>query len=220
MALAGVATAANYHNLAEQNPFSEALTAANYKYGMDYTLTFNITSCNLAGDNSGIVLTLAKGEGNEVWELYSQSGRYIGLDYYDGVSVNPDQYTSIAPAQGVAAGLVNGYAGIYTYDDIDVNTDGWFLDSEAANGIKDYTISITGNYAADTTVLTFAKAGKNTVTVNVTSMLDANDFNIGTQLNVGSVAFTATGTPAIPEPATATLSLLALCGLASRRRRK
>ncbi len=34
------------------------------------------------------------------------------------------------------------------------------------------------------------------------------------------VSFTVTNTPAIPEPTTATLSLLALAGLAARRRRK
>ena len=33
------------------------------------------------------------------------------------------------------------------------------------------------------------------------------------------ISVTATGTPVVPEPATATLSLLALCGLAARRRR-
>ena len=216
MALAGVACGANFHDLATTNPFTTALDEANYEYGMDYTLTFNFESCNIGGSNSAIVLTLAKGEGGSVWELYSQTGRYIGLDYYDGSSTGDKNKA----AQGVAGGLVNGYDKIYTYNDIDVNTDGWFLDSGNDNGIAGYTISITGNYAADTTVLTFAKAGKNTVTVNVTSMLDANDFNIGTRLTVSNVVFTATGAPAIPEPATATLSLLALAGLASRRRRR
>ena len=44
----------------------------------------------------------------------------------------------------------------------------------------------------------------------------------GVAMNAAQViaAAAAPATPAIPEPATATLSLLALCGLASRRRRK
>ena len=37
---------------------------------------------------------------------------------------------------------------------------------------------------------------------------------------VAKVTFAATATPSVPEPATATLSLLALAGLAARRRRK
>ena len=44
--------------------------------------------------------------------------------------------------------------------------------------------------------------------------------NLIRNLTIDSMTVTYTAAPSIPEPATATLSLLALCGLASRRRRK
>ena len=65
----------------------------------------------------------------------------------------------------------------------------------------------------------------NSVTNTVTFTgyeLDANDIAFNTErswLRGDIVGFTTTPAP-VPEPATATLSLLALCGLAARRRRK
>ena len=198
MALAGVACGENYTTPATTNPFAEALMAVNYEYGMDYTLTFTIGS-SITGSHGGLVLTLATNDTNVTWSLFSQQGQYVGLDNGNN---------------GVGSGLVDGYANVYTYNNISEGTDGWFMDSGAHDGIGGYTLTIVGDSKADTTVLTFAKAGKNTVTMNINSMLDASQFNIGEKTSASNVSFMA-----IPEPTTATLSLLALAGLAARRRR-
>ena len=50
---------------------------------------------------------------------------------------------------------------------------------------------------------------------------DGEQFKTGTiDATAGSICVTNTQIVYVPEPATATLSLLALCGLAARRRRK
>ena len=203
MALAGVASGENYCDTASSNPFSSALTAAGYEYGMDYTLSFTLGS-SITGSHGGLVFVLDKSNADVIsWTLFSQQGQYIGID---------------SGNNGVSSGLVSNYGSVYSYDDISVGTDGWFMNSGSHDGIAGYTVTITGNAKADTTVLTFEKAGKNTVTMNINSMLDANDFNIGEKISASNVSFTATAP--IPEPTTATLSLLALAGLAARRRRK
>ena len=203
MAVAGVAMAENYRGVATTNPFSDAITLSQYQYGMDYTLSFTLGS-SITSSHGGTVLTLAQNNvGTATWVLFSQQGRYVGLDNGN---------------DGVANGLVDGYATVYTYDNISTGADGWFMDSGSNDGIAGYTVTITGDAAKETTVLTFAKSGKDTVTLNFNKLLDASHFNIGEKASASNVSFTVT--PTVPEPTTATLSLLALCGLAARRRRK
>ena len=87
--------------------------------------------------------------------------------------------------------------------------------------------------SADSKALTVATAGYESASdwlsaldgkVQI-SLVDAAGNSVSYKLNemsveAGSAAITVTGNLNIPEPTTATLSLLALVGLAARRRRK
>lgn len=83
----------------------------------------------------------------------------------------------------------------------------------------------------ETTTGTLALTGDNAITINANesvsialTMTDADLNNTYSGITGGSVTYSSVSlpdpTPAVPEPATATLSLLALAGLAARRRRK
>lgn len=86
------------------------------------------------------------------------------------------------------------------------------------------TTNISLAYAGHTTTGTLDLAGDNAITIGANetvslalTMTARNGYNTYSGITAGSVTYT---TPVIPEPTTATLSLLALAGLAARRRRK
>ena len=183
MALTSVASATNYNGGADVNPF--ALYATAYTLGQDYTLEFTLTS-PLSDFDSGTVLILD----NTNWGVFSQQGRYVGLD--EGAD-----YT------------------IRTAFNTEEKTEGWFIDYGSGNAINGITIKVEGMAATNTTVLTFPK-GDNDVTMTINQLLGFNGINIGKAMTASNISFT---TPSVPEPTTGTLSLLALAGLCIRRRK-
>ena len=110
------------------------------------------------------------------------------------------------------------------------------------------TMSFTSSYNVSASIWTFDKTtesitllqGRTTSKANTPCTITVENLNLGandmivfawsgsaeggtsggTKISVTDVSMVATVTPSIPEPATATLSLLALAGLAARRRRK
>ena len=87
-------------------------------------------------------------------------------------------------------------------------------------GIVNLSVTVDVTSAGSTITLGMANGAK--AVIETAYVLDANDLEF-TSLDIGTsaVVFSANGqTVVIPEPATATLSLLALAGLAARRRRK
>lgn len=91
-----------------------------------------------------------------------------------------------------------------------------------------YTITLT-KIGKDVTLAVDGKATgygvlADSVTGNITDLMlggnQSSQYKINEVVHSASWAVLTPTTPAVPEPATATLSLLALAGLASRRRRK
>lgn len=170
------------------------LPGVNYFSGDPYTLTLDFgTTVNINGYTSVPILTLGTN-----CHIFSQAGSYIGLSI-NGTSVDGQ--------------LTGGYTAT-SYDVVAGTTQGWFAD----NGVSGQTLTITGikgeGETGDSTVLTFVK-GDVTKTLTFNSLLNVNEMS----LNTGRLT-NASVTSYVPEPATATLSLLALAGLAARRKRK
>lgn len=115
-----------------------------------------------------------------------------------------------------------------------VNVKGSGLTSDAGTAMDMSTLLTSGTYTftvertGDSTVYSVtdsngAVCGSKTVDASWNNVMPTsfvtsiNDTQLSNGWTLPSVTFT---TPVVPEPATATLSLLALCGLAARRRRK
>lgn len=114
----------------------------------------------------------------------------------------------------------------FTFDTYGINGGG--SDKNATIPVTLTLAGITTNISLDfggrTTTGTLDFTGDNAITIGANqtatlalTMAATNGFNTYSGITAGSVTYT---TPVIPEPTTATLSLLALAGLAARRRRK
>ena len=116
------------------------------------------------------------------------------------------------------SGLILQTRDLVTFNSLNNNATYGSKEALLANYINGGSITLNGvelTYSAtgfDGASLNAEDVGKYTFTLT--------DNAIQLQYVAYSQAATAPETPAIPEPATATLSLLALCGLAARRRRK
>ena len=226
MALAGVAAAAP---TAQQfkNCMTEAITLSNYQVGGAFNLNFSVTSSSVIdGKYSATLLELASG-----WGIFTQAGSYIAMentDTNDRSWVNPTTSDTTNKT--------------FTW----TSTDGAKLDSwvsrnpngtdGGAPGIANLGVDVNVTSAGSTITLTMASGVK--AIIETTYVINANDIQYGSTLlsdaygnvnNVGQIFNMADGGTVtmggvayniIPEPATATLSLLALAGLAARRRRK
>ncbi|MCI6981672.1 MAG: PEP-CTERM sorting domain-containing protein [Akkermansia muciniphila] len=182
------------------NPFETPIASTPYTGVEDYKLSFELTTSFGTG-GTGTIITLSSG-----WGLWSQMGNFVAFD--------------TGTPGGSFSAFVNDYQSKTTFNDITTSSNGWFMQTgetvTSYDTLSGYTLTITGNQKDATTVLTFAKEGKSTITVNMTEYLNAKDFVLGeNSVSASNITFTT-----VPEPATATLSLLALAGLAVRRRRK
>ena len=225
MALAGVAAADTY-TASEANTW--LTSAGNQIGGSKYTLTFTIADTFKPGHGTGNTIFDIATFDNKVWAIYQQDGRYLGL----GEGAGPDG--SYASRNDASVNSVDtDTAGTNNAADYS----GWFYDSGSnSTALAGATFSIaSGNGYTD---ITFTTAGESprSITLNRSVFLGTlNQSNAGvsllkfTNVELSSVSLTyddgtltipAKPTPSVPEPATATLSLLALAGLAARRRRK
>ena len=96
-------------------------------------------------------------------------------------------------------------------------------DNNAWSVVKETTGSLTLNSSAELT-LTLSPSIKWTDSYKVVAVIDNTAKNLtggnAPTYTMTGITMSAVATPAVPEPTTATLSLLALAGLAARRRRK
>ena len=212
MALCSMATAADVSLLSEQ-------LLGSYKNGDTFILTFQIDYTTVSGTQ--YLMTLA-----DSYYLVSQAGEHYGFSNV-GTSVTGQLAKDTTSTTGNAIVNTDGQAfGWYSWKrDLASTACGPLFDT---SNNKHSTITLS--YYADTNVTQWVVekpqigaygAVTQTVTMSGYKDIDASTitYNDATfAVLADSVTFRST--PAVPEPATGALSLLALCGLASRRRRK
>ena len=200
MALAGVAAAA---------PNELGISTGGNFWGGDFTLTFTLNEGALSATDTTDVLAL-------YWGTFSTG------DYYaNGITLtwSSDSEVSLYIGDGAMASVAGGDEGA----NITENT--------SFNGLRGATFGTKLSMGETYTLVNVGGDGNQTVSLY--SGVSANGVALETvnyngNMNGGNADTTMRSvvnaqygyTPAVPEPTTATLSLLALAGLAARRRRK
>lgn len=209
MALAGVAVA---DSGTEMNTELKALIeSTGYKYGDTYTLTFNIIDVGSGNETNISYLQMASN-----YYLFTQNNNYVGL-----TSVTGDP-------GGSWIAITETKNGVNTMEcDASTTLPTGFFSWDASGQKSTITLGNNGGTESANVVVTLSYDGK-TTTLNLAAptvtekivisnlSLNANDFVFNTArdwLEGEVVSF-------VPEPTTATLSMLTLAGLAARRRRK
>ncbi len=213
MALAGVA-AADTTALTLEN-FNSQLTTISKLNPTEYTLTLTIGGSDFNGYGSGYILQLA-----ENWGVFTQAGNYVAMENTDA---NDRAW--------VTASTISADKTVYTWTSSGTTTD-TLLDSwvskdtnggNAQPGIKGMSITLDVTEAGS--VVTLGMTNGTTSIIETGYVVDLSDIKLimdtGEAANQGVSSITnASLTYTVPEPTTATLSLLALAGLAARRRRR
>ena len=216
MALAGVAcgadwtTTGSYFNAVMEN-FTTTLSP-----NTAYELTFTVKQISFSGYDTDTVLTLGGS-----YHIMSQAGSYVGLS-----TTNNSLSNGSGDPGAVTSGTVDPDSLMHTitsaspvYGWVSLNKD----KGSAAYGVSNMTITVAYDGTDSSIVLDFDGAQEYDTTINLTGqMIDPTVLALGSRITtVGNATMVVDGkTYLIPEPATATLSLLALAGLAARRRRK
>ncbi len=212
MALAGVASAAT------SKDFTTTLNnlTQDWVAGTAYELTFTVTGHTFNGYISDTILTLGAN-----YYIMTQAGDYIG------VSADNDSLTNGTSDPGPnKSGSFNEAKTLYTIES-DSPVYGWVsLDDNKASakyGVANMTVTIGYNGTDSSILLDFDGASENDTLITLKGQeISANALKLGshvTSVNSGATLTYGGSTYAVPEPATATLSLLALAGLCARRRR-
>ncbi len=241
MALAGVAMATEPVTL---TPLTEEGWSHTVRTGKTATWSQNATSGTLTLDNSNWSQTSA------TYDLATNLGGTLGfsVDITRGSVSGGVSFVLIGTEKSLTLGTKGYTDGTLFYGTSDnVTASSYYLNEAWENGTTmdsssllssacnyNATATLTGSTAVNAegnTILTLtasSTSADSTATVNIdlgkNFVLDKIMF-CGDGANNATGIWTisnlsVTGTPVIPEPSTATLSLLALCGLASRRRRK
>ena len=209
---------------------SESDVWSNLNTGTSFTISFDITKINVLSSQSTIA---------------SFAGSHNANGYDDGkllIRMSDSGSLTLINSHGTSSNSWSEYFDGSTYGDATVSAYSTDLGLTVEESL---TTTTTYTFVSDTVSKTFT-IYKNGIQIDqwtnwntdtgLTGMQLAGRFGGGTRLTgdetvefdnvtiwnkalsekeVGYIV-----TPAIPEPATATLSLLALCGLAARRRRK
>lgn len=196
---------------AAQTEYQSLLQTGGYQRGTDFTLSFTISATSLAANTAAYFLKLG-----DTVTLASQGGTYVGFG------------TTRSAPNGWLTSTWDETSKTHSYT-VNGSTTGWFSrgDGETDGSSctiagSSYVISVVGN----TTTLTMTRSDgvKNIVTLNNFALsADKVIFELKRVSGNGSASdtnLTFTNITFVPEPATAMLSLLALAGLAVRRRRK
>ncbi|MBQ8807347.1 MAG: PEP-CTERM sorting domain-containing protein [Bacteroidaceae bacterium] len=219
MVLAGVASATEAYTGTELNAWlTDALT---HRGGSKYTLTFTLTDTFNYSQYSHTIFTL-----DGTWGIRHQQTKYLGLAVSDDVgsgSYASRSDTTVTMIDTDTAGA-----------DSSEMYKGWFYEGSDSDALKGATFTI---YSADSnTTITFTTAdASRTITLQRDTFYtpgtnfgfkdsgllnEAIAKSASITFDSGTYTIAPTPAPAVPEPTTATLSLLALAGLAARRRRK
>lgn len=194
VAMAGMAFGAAEDHLAIDASFTTAPSNAGNFWSADYVLTFTLAA-DYSLEHGGSVVAFYRG--SAVNDNYGYNAITLG---------GTNDALTLTIGRGRANNTVANGTGI------DVNTTFSYQDkvtftTTIERGVE-YTLSVAGASGAMTPTLAWGVDGTETAA--------AYNGNMN-----GNAAVTyAVNTEYIPEPATATLSLLALAGLAARRRRK
>ena len=188
------------------------LLASQYQFGDVYELTFKLGVTENQGGTTGALLTLATGV-----HFVTQIGWYSGINTADSNSgLEWPGLTSLDTESEPDR--------VITTVTTDTKTDNkkWFSynqqgGSGEAKGLNGSTITLSYDGTDTTLTVDYAGAAYNHDLINKFVWqgvsFDANDIVFTTRnVNSSYVSF-------VPEPATASLSLLALAGLAMRRKR-
>ena len=219
MALAGVASAAISKN--DMNRYvDEVIAESGYTAGDSFALTLNFDGRN-GYDNKFMSLSDEYFIFNNANNYYAFSNSADGANIVwpgasDTVGDNGNKTVTMTVAFADTTSALNANNYWFTYSGF--NNSG----EPAKSGIqlrKGDSVQVA--YADGTTTLTITKTGVVTNILNIEGYtLNATDINLLNDASYTGAVFTTGGTTYnIPEPATATLSLLALAGLAARRRR-
>ena len=205
MALAGAAAADNITGGTADTNIDAIIEASSYEYGDIFTLTFTLNDCGF--NSAASFLTLASD-----WCIVNQEDRYVGVNTSSG-----------GPSGSYATRNSN------EINSIDTETDGyvgWIVDSGTHwTGLDGSIYTITSS--SEGTAITLS-VGSREISISSTKALNLNDFDYSdgisisdnSTLSLGKNTYSIASGHLVPEPTTATLSLLALAGLAARRRRK
>ena len=221
---------ANYIDGATSNTSTHSLTLDEIAIGVTYTHATGTTNSS----GHGLVPTLTTSE-EDGWKnaFTGELPKGVSGSVYDGLTTqaagNAGYHTLTFTGLTAGTYTLSVFGGYYGNDDMSN------MSVSLGNGlVADWTIStysdtwVTNPSVAGNSSITLS--GDNTDNVNHGYYFVADSIEVGED---GTLSFTISGSDAwkrtplnyvslqmVPEPTTATLSLLALAGLAARRRRK
>ena len=237
LALAGVAAAEDYHGSLNTD-LTKAITASGYTAGDDFTMSVQLQYW-LSNATRQTSLTLGDTFHIVAQKTGSWSNVYLGFTPSSTNGADPGAINLTRSTSG----KIDSYS--FTATESVTGPDGWI--TRAANTVEEGTGEVkwggtqTWQFLGSTLTLTYTAETQTTVLdfdfttivddaqngiyrptdldhliVTVKGIeMDANDISFANDVTGRNVAFAV-----VPEPTTATLSLLALAGLAARRRRK
>ena len=197
MALAGVAMADEH--LAIIAEFTQAPVVAGNCWSGDYVLTFTLAE-DYTLQHGGSVVGFYRG--SAVNDTHGYNAITLG---------GTNDALTLTVGRGRVQNTLNNATGIGANTTVSYQ-DKVTFETTIAKGVE-YTLSVAGATGAMTPTLSWVDAD------GATQTLTAGSYN-GNMNGHNANMVSAVNTELIPEPATATLSLLALAGLAARRRRK
>ena len=200
MAMAGVAMGAvEEDHLAIEATFTTAPSTAGNFWSADYVLTFTLAQ-DYTLQHGGSVVAFYRGSSTN--DTYGYNAITLG---------GTDEALTLTVGRGNVNNTLNNATGIGANTTVSYQ-DNVTFETTIAKGVE-YTLSVAGATGAMTPTLSWVDAD------GATQTLTAGSYN-GNMNGHNANMVSAVNTELIPEPATATLSLLALAGLAARRRRK
>ena len=203
MAMASVAMGAVVEDhLAIEAEFTTVPVVAGNCWSGDYVLTFTLAQ-DYTLQHGGSVVAFYRGSATN--DTYGYNAITLG---------GTNEALTLTIGRGRVNNTLNNATGIdanTTFTPTGSAEDSVTFATTITKGVA-YTLSVTGGDQSMTPTLSWVDAE------GITQSLTANSYN--GNMNGNAALTYVVNTEYIPEPATATLSLLALAGLAARRRRK